>query len=329
MTKMGVAVMQSLNLSRRNMLAGVFAAITIPARAAEPGLEKVRVSIIPINDVAPLFAAIKNGYFREQGLDIDTTPSTGGATGIPGLMGGSFDIVFGNVVSELLAAQQGLDIKVVAPGTKIEASEPDTTQIIVRSDSGIKNGKDLEGKSVAVNTRNNVIWLYARAWIKATGGDPDHVTFREVPFPQMDDALRQKQVDAAYIVAPYSLIALGKPGLQAIGKPYTEVQPGVDIGQYLTTAKYLAAKPETVDKFVKGLRRGIEWYNANRKNPELLDIVAGYTKIDIGLLKTLDLTTAPLHIDPAQMKKTMELMIENKLLRAPVDIAKIIAPVAL
>jgi NitT/TauT family transport system substrate-binding protein len=319
----------TLNLSRRTLLAGISASIAMPARAAESGLEKIRVSIIPINDVAPLFSAIKNGYFREQGLDIDTTPSTGGATGIPGLIGGSFDIVYGNVVSELLAAQQGLDIKVVAPGTKVETADTDTTQIVVRSDSDIKSGKDLEGKSIAVNTRNNVIWLYARAWVKATGGNPDRVTYREVPFPQMEDALRQKQVDAAYIVAPFSVIALGKSGLQAIGKPYSEVQPGIDIGQYLTIGKYLADKSQTIDKFVKGLRRGIEWYNANRKSPELLEIVAGYTKIDISLLKTLDLTPAPLRIDPAQMKKTMELMIENKLLRAPVDIAKIIAPTAL
>ena len=35
--------------------------------------------------------------------------------------------------------------------------------------SAFKTGKDFEGKRVAVNTRNNIIWLYARAWIQATG----------------------------------------------------------------------------------------------------------------------------------------------------------------
>ena len=145
----------------------------------------------------------------------------------------------------------------------------------------------------------------------------------------VDAAVGLQQIDAAYIVDPYSTIALGKPGLQAIARPYTEVQPGVDIGQYLTTGKYLAARPGTIDKFAKGLRRGVEWYNANRRSPELLEIVAAYTKIDVALLKTLNLAPDPLHVDPPQMKKTMELMIENKLLRAPLDIAKIIAPVAL
>lgn len=319
--------MSIFTMSRRHLLAGLGASLAIPARAAE--LEKLRVSIIPIGDVAPLFAAKKNGYFQDEGLEIDTTPSAGGAVGIPGMIAGSFDIAFGNVVSTLLAAQQGIDIKIIAPATKVDSAASDTSEIIVRSDGDIKSGKDLEGKSVAVNTRNNVIWLYARAWIKQTGGNPDKVTYREVPHPQMEDALRQKQVDAGFMVAPFSILALAKPGLQAIGKPYSEVKPGVDVGQYLTSGKNLAAKPETFAKFAKALHRGIEWYNANLKSPELIDIIAGYTKIDRAVFKALELAAAPLRADPAQITKTMDLMIENKLLRQKLDIAKIVAPMAL
>ena len=298
-------------------------------RAAAADLEKVRVSIIPINDVAPLFVAMKNGYFRDLGLEIDTTPTQGGAAGIPGLIGGSFDVVYGNVVSVLLASQQGLDVKVIAAGTKAALRETDTTPIIVRSDSGIKSGKDLEGKSISVNTRNNVIWLYARAWIKATGGDPDKVTFKEVPFPQVEDALRQQRVDAAFLVAPFSVVALQKPGLTAIANPYSDIQPGVDVGQYITTGKLLSTRPEMIKKFVTGLRKGVEWFNANRTSEELLTVISGYTKTDASILKSVALPEAPLQSDLPQVKKTMELMIENKLLPGPVELSKIIDPMAL
>ena len=300
--------------------------LSLPAKA-EP--EKLRVSIIPINDVTPLFAAIKNGYFADEGLTIDTSPSAGGATGIPGLVAGSFDIVYGNVVSMLLAAQQGIDIRVVAPGTKIDTVEADQSAMVVRADSGIKTGKDLEGKSVGVNTRNNVIWLYARAWIKATGGDPDRVTFREVPHPQMEDALRQKQIDAAFMVIPYVAIATEKPDLKAISHPYSTVQLGVDVGQYLTTAQFMHDRPETAAKFLRALRRGIEWYNANLGKPELLQIVSGFTRIDVSLLQRVSLSPAPLHVDPKQIETTMKLMIENKLLKGPINVTPLINPQAL
>ncbi|MBN8991749.1 MAG: ABC transporter substrate-binding protein [Rhizobiales bacterium] len=298
-------------------------------RATASDLEKVRVSIIPINDVAPLFVAMQNGYFRELGLEIDTTPSAGGAAGIPGLIGGSFDVVYGNVVSVLLASQQGLDVKVIAPGTKVDQRETDTTPILVRSDSGIKSGKDLEGKSISVNTRNNVIWLYARAWIKATGGDPDKVTFKEIPFPQVEDALRQQRVDASFLVAPFSVISRQKPGLTAIANPYSDIQPGVDVGQYITTGKLLSTKPETIKKFAAGLRKGAEWFNANRTSDAILAVISGYTKTDASILKSVALGAAPLRSDLTQVKKTMDLMIENKLLTGPIDLAKIIDPMAL
>jgi NitT/TauT family transport system substrate-binding protein len=298
-------------------------------RATAADLEKVRVSIIPINDVAPMFAAIHNGYFRELGLEIDTSPSTGGAIGIPGLIGGSFDITYGNIVSGFLANQQGLDVRVIAPGTKLADKTTDTTPIITRSDSGIKTGKDLEGKTFAVNTRNNVLWLYARAWIKATGGDPDKVSFKEVPFPQIEDALLQKRVDAAFLVAPFSIIASQKPEITVLAHPYTELQLGADVGQWLTTGKLLAEKPDVMKKFVAGLRKGIEWYNANRKNDELLKIITGYSKSDASVLKSIPLPVAPLKSDPPQIARTMQLMIDNKMLAKPLDLSKIIDPLAL
>jgi NitT/TauT family transport system substrate-binding protein len=300
--------------------------LSLPAKA-EP--EKLRVSIIPINDVTPLFAAIQNGYFADEGLTIDTSPSAGGATGIPGLVAGSFDIVYGNVVSMLLAVQQGIEVRVLAPGTKIDTVESDQSAMVVRADSGIKTGKDLEGKSVGVNTRNNVIWLYARAWIKATGGDPDRVTYREVPHPQMEDALRQKQIDASFMVIPYVAIATEKPDLKAISHPYSEVQLGVDVGQYLTTAQFLHDRPETATKFARALRRGIEWYNANLGKPELLKIVSGFTRIDVNVLQRVPMSPSPLKVDPKQIDITMQLMIENKLLKGPIDTKSLIATQAL
>lgn len=305
------------------------AVLAFASGSADAQTEKLRVSIIPINDVTPLFSAIKLGYFAEEGLEIDTAPSAGGAVGIPGLVAGSYDIAYGNVVSMLLAAQQGIDIRVIAPGTKLEKIEDDYSAMVARSDSGIASGKDLEGKNVGVNTRNNVIWLYARAWIKASGGDPDKVTYREVPHPQMEDALRQKQIDAGFMVIPFVALATAKPEFKAIAHPYSAVQLGVDVGQYLTTTKFLTDRPQTAAKFLRALRRGIEWYNANRGTPPLLEIVSGFTRIEVDLLKKVPMASSPLRVDPAQIEITMKLMMDHKLLRAPIDAKPLIFQQAL
>ena len=173
-----------------------------------------------------------------------------------------------------------------------------------------------------------MIWLYARAWVKTTGGDPERVTFKEVPFPQMEDALRQQRVDAAFMVPPFSIVAAQKGGLGKVGMPYSDVQPGVDVGQYVTTGKLLATKPDTAKKFVAALRKGVEWYNANLTNEALLTLISGYTRADVALLKLAPVPTAPSRTDISQVRKTMELMIESKLLPAPLDLDKIVDPLA-
>ena len=83
--------MQNLTVSRRTALLGVAATAVLPSVLRAQSLEKVRVSIIPVYDVAPLYAAIVKGYFKELGIDVETAPTAGGAAGIPGLIGGSVE----------------------------------------------------------------------------------------------------------------------------------------------------------------------------------------------------------------------------------------------
>ena len=154
-------------------------------QAAE--LTKLRVNVQTIIDCVPVIVAIKQGYFAQEGLDVDTSTSAGGAVGIPGLIGGAYDIAQSNTVSGVLAFNQGLDVQAIAPGAKMVPQAP-TTEMVGRKGEAYKTAAELEGKSIGVNNRNGIVWLYARAWVKARGGDPAKVSFREVPFPQMEDA---------------------------------------------------------------------------------------------------------------------------------------------
>ena len=316
-------------IDRRAMVAGTLAGVAATGLGHAAEKERIRVNIIPVTDVAPLFVGIRRGFFDEENIAIDTSPSVGGAAGVPGLLGGSYDIAYGNVVSTLLAAQNHLPIKVVAPGTAFATSKDETPGIVVRRESAIKTGRDLEGKAVAVNTRNNGPWLYFRAWINLTGGDPDKVTFREVPFPQMDDALRLKQVDAVFAISPYVSIAADRPENELIAHPYTAVQPGYNGGQYIAATSFVEGSKERLDRFAKALRRGIDWYNENRGSTDLMQIIGSYTKLDEALLRSMPLSPAPRRVDPKQMEQTMALMIKHHILRAPLDVAFLIAPSAL
>ena len=256
------------------------------------------------------------------------TPSTGGAAGIPGLMAGAYDVTYGNVVSTFLAVQQGFNLKVVAPGTKILPDAPEGAGLVARKADAIKSGKDLEGKTVAVNTSNGVIWLYAYAWIKKTGGDPTKVTFKEVPFPQMVDAMRGKQIDAAFAVDPFFTNALADTAtFDLVTRPYREVQPGLEVGQYVTTQEFFGKNQETVRKFYRALAKGVDWYNHNLTSADVNRIIAAFTRMKPEVVAQQKLGQLPVTMEVAQLAKTMQLMKESGLLKADIDLKTLVDPV--
>jgi NitT/TauT family transport system substrate-binding protein len=303
--------------------------VILPAQAQEK--KTLKVSIIPIADVAPLFAAVKEGYFKQQGLEIDTAPTAGGAIGIPGLLAGAYDIVFTNVVSTVQAKAQGLPIKIISPASAVgDGSQGEGgAGILVRKGEGIKTGADLVGKSLAVNTQKNIIWLYARAWVQKAGGDPNKVTYREVPFPQMLDALRGKRVDAVFAVDPFLTIAKADAGLEFIGSPYLSVQPNLSVAQYVVTEDFLAKNPETVKRFNIALHMGIEWVSKHLGSKELRDLLSSYTKINPELLaKMSPLVDPPRKVDVDSIRKTIALMKAHELLTGDVNPEALLAPSA-
>lgn len=312
-----------MNLWKKWTTAALAAGVMLVSPAHAQEKQTLRVSIIPISDVAPLFAAIKQGYFREQGLEIDTAPTTGGAVGIPGLLAGAYDIVFTNVVSTVQARAQGLPIKIIAPASAVgDGSQgPAGAGILVRSGEGIKSGADLVGKSLGVNTQNNIIWLYARAWVQKAGGDPSKVIYREVPFPQMVDALRGKQVDAVFAVDPFLTLSKGDPGLTFLGSPYLQVQPGLSVAQYVATEEFIAKHPDTLKRFDAALRQGIEWVSKHLNTPEARELLSSYTRIKPGLLaKMAPMVDPPRSVDTDSIRKTLALMREHGLLTTDVDV---------
>src|ERR1700687_1186206 len=78
------------------LLAGAFAISLLAHASAEAQMTKLRVSTVPIMDAAPFQIALAKGFFTEQGLDIDTTPTVGGAAGLPALAAGQVQIAFSN-----------------------------------------------------------------------------------------------------------------------------------------------------------------------------------------------------------------------------------------
>ncbi|HVO16093.1 MAG TPA: ABC transporter substrate-binding protein [Alphaproteobacteria bacterium] len=286
----------------------------------------LRVSTIPTLDGAAFEIAVVKGMFEAEGLKIDTTPTAGGAVGFPAVVSGQLQVAASNIVTILLAASQGLQPVIIAGGDTTGDTPPDLAGLVGKKGTTYKTGKDLEGKTIAVNARNNIIWLYAREWIAKTGGDPNKVTFIEVPFPQMVDAVRGGRVDTAMLVEPFLSAALKASTIDVIGWPYSDVQKRIPVAQFVMTKSYADAHPDIVARFTRAYNRGVDWATANIGGEEFAQIVTGYTKVPADRLKDAAKPIFVKKVDASAVETVAALMKKHGLLKTDVDVKAIIHP---
>ncbi|MEA2331927.1 MAG: NitT/TauT family transport system substrate-binding protein [Thermoleophilaceae bacterium] len=214
---------------------------------------RVRVSDTAGVPSAFLEYGVREGFFDRQNLDVEVQPSQGGATVVPAVISGDVDIGGSNLVSVLLAQSKDVPVKIVAPGTSVR-SDPrrDFSAIVVAGDSGIRSPEDLEGKTLAVNTLKNVAEVTAKASLQARGVDVSKIELTEVDFPDMTAAIEQGRVDAVFAIEPFVTQAVAGGG-RIVDRPYVGTKPGLQIGCYFTSERYLGENGDVVERFRKGL----------------------------------------------------------------------------
>ncbi|MEU9167513.1 ABC transporter substrate-binding protein [Streptomyces sp. NPDC048420] len=301
---------------RRRILGLVAAVVTVATAAgcgsSSPGsggssasggskTTKVTVGIIPIVDVAPLYLGQKKGFFAERGIDLKMELAQGGAAIVPGVVSGQFQFGFSNVTSLMIAETKGVPIKSVVNGVATNGKVgADVTGVAVKKDSPIKSAKDLAGKTVAVNTLQNIGDTTVRESVRKAGGDPSKVKFLEMPFDQMPAALDGGQVDAAWMGEPALTIAKGQ-GARVVASPFAETDPKLTAATYFAATKLTKENPDLVNKFTEAMTESLKY--ASEHPDEARQILTTYTKIDGEVLKKLTLPSWPAAVDMASLQK--------------------------
>ncbi|MGO1054834.1 ABC transporter substrate-binding protein [Crossiella sp. CA198] len=281
--------------------------------------QRIRLGIMPVVDVAPVHIALAKGYFKAEGLKVELTTIQGGGPGVAGMLKDELDFTFGNWVSFFAAEAKGTaknagGIKLAADGYQARAN---MFLVLTGPDSPIRGPKDLAGKKIAINTFKNILELTARATLEANNVDPKTVTFVEMPFPDMQAALQNKKIDAAFMVEPFISKAertLGAvPVLDAASGPTSDIP----IAGYATTGAFAKAHPQAVEAFRRALNRGQQ--DAARKST-VESLLPGFAQIDAETAALVHFGVYPISIDATRLQRVADLMRTYGLLEAPMDI---------
>jgi NitT/TauT family transport system substrate-binding protein len=272
--------------------------------AASPGaagaeLTKVSVGVIPILDVAPLYLGIEKGIFTKHGLDVTPTPAQGGAAIVPAVLAGSNDFGFSNVVSLLTARDKGVPVVAVAGGSS-STGDPakDFNSVLVAKGSTLTSAKDLAGKTVAINTLNNIGDTTVRTAVEKAGGDPNAVKFVELPLPDMPAQLAAGRIDAAWTSEPF-VTAIQAQGGRILFDALTETYADLQVATYFTSEQTKAKDPELVKSFVAAMDESLAYATAHPD--EARAVVSTYTKITPDVAAKVVLPGWPAELDEASL----------------------------
>lgn len=288
------------------------------------GLEKktITVASLPLVDAAGLHIAIKQKFFEAEGLKVNVKPVAQSILALPALKNGQVDVIAGgNYVTFLQANEKGtLKLRILADGA---AEAPRFMELLVPKDSPIKQPKDLEGKTVAVNIPNNIQSLTFNEVLKANNVDPTKIKYVQVPFPQMGAALQKHQVDAVHTGEPFGTDLQRKQGARMVldggGAPVTDLS----VSGYLSTQDFVTKYPKTAAAFQRAIEKAQQLASSDRKKVE--EVLSSYTKgIDAQAASVLSLPGYPTSLNPTRLQRLADLMQQNGLLSSRLDMKTVI-----
>lgn len=281
---------------------------------------KLPMGYTPNVQYAPIYAAVANGFYTEEGLEIefDYSFETDGVA-LVGADELKFAVVSGEQV--LLARAEGLPVVYVMSWYK------DYPVGVVAKAQGIQSPKDLVGKNVGIPGLFGASYIGFRAMLDAAGVDEHDVTLNSIGFNQVD-ALVADQVDAAVIYVANEPIQLEAMGYDVdLLKVADYVQLAAN--GIITNEKTIEENPELVRHMVKATLRGIN-YTINHPDEAFeicKDFVEGLATADESVQREILSSSIVLYqkdplgyVDPESWENMEDVLIKMGLLDKPLDL---------
>lgn len=208
-----------------------------------------------------IYAAIENGYFKEEGLKVNIKyPSN--ATDPLTLTAANKATIGIYYQPDIVMARANEKVPVKSIGAIVHTP---LNVVISLKEKNINSPKDLSGKTIGFSG-NPLNIEYVKSMIKADGGDPNSIKSIDVGF-ELLSSMTTKKVDAT----TGGLINHEVPVLEHEGHPVNYFDPAkYGVPNYyeevfVTSDKTLKDKPETLKKFMKAAKKGYEF---TKNNPD-------------------------------------------------------------
>ena len=246
---------------------------------------------IQVNEVtrsvfyAPQYVAINNGYFKENGMNIELTTGQGADAVMTAVLANQCEIGFAGPEASIYVYNEGKEdyTQVFAQMTKKDGSF-----LVSRHQTDNFSWQDLKGKTIIPGRKGGVPYMTLEYVLKKNGINPqtDAVLDDSIKFDLMAGAFASGNADYVTLFEPTASMTENQ------GKGYVVASVGEAAGEipytaYFAKKSYIEQNEDTIQKFTNAIYKGQQWVKEHSSKEIAEAIQSFFPDTDVELLATV------------------------------------------
>ncbi|MCS7287130.1 MAG: ABC transporter substrate-binding protein [Anaerolineae bacterium] len=219
----------------------------------------VRVGVLPILDVLPVYVAEAQGYFPKN-IKVEIIPVASAAERDQLMVAGQLDVIINDLISVTLYNRDKPQVLVVRTARTATPSFPQF-YILASPKSDIREVKDLRGVEIGISEATIVQYVTEKLLL-AEGLKPEEI--KGIPVPRIPDrmaALASGDLKAATLPDPLALLAI-QQGARLILDDSRHPQYSLSV--YSFRKAFVQENPEAVRAFLGAIEKAIKDINSDK-----------------------------------------------------------------
>ncbi len=273
----------------------------------------LRLALLPIPDVLPIYLAQEKGYFAELGINVETLPVGSGVERDQLMQAGRIDGMINELSGAASFNRETVQVQVIATA-RLPIGDAPLFRILGAPGSGLRRVSDLAAIPIGISM-NTVIEYITDRLLAAGGVSDEAVKYKSIPvLPERLQLLLSGQVKAVTLPDPLAASALAAGAVEIVNDT---TLANISASVITFSVKSLKDKDDAVKKFMAAWDRAAADLNNAPADYKLL--MLSKIRVPKNIRATFSIPPFPRRTLPSreQWRDAMTWMVEKKLLKKP------------
>lgn len=305
-------------MRRAGFIAGA-AAVALPTAtgtAAGQGAEApVRFGIGPVDQATPLAYAAEAGLYKKHGVTVEIVKLPSGNALAAAVAGGSLELAMSSSLAAIIAISRGIPFTIVGNLASYDSARPDAAMLVLK-DSPLATPKDLEGKTLAEVSLQDLNSLATYSWLDGLGVDRSGMKYIELPASATLAAMQAGRVVASTMYEPYYSASMATGAVRALGYPYDGIAKRYSSALMYGSKAWVDAHRDVVERFVAAAAEACAYIAGHES--ESAGVIGRFTGLDPAALANVHHPVRGVQIAAADLQPVIDAALKYKVIAASI-----------